>query len=176
MRSQWLNKGRMLWYSFGNLTKDQSKQIVEQAIQLTGLQSIPKDELPSVRHIDLSHHTGNFHRLDFTVQEESNENSCLMSYYQYGLDKETDGGRYDLLNQVVLQYLSEPTFDTLRTKEQLGYVVFARPRSSRDVLSCWFLIQSPGKNCEHIRNRLDIHLAKMRTKVQNMTDEEFKTV
>ena len=60
-------------------------------------------------------------------------------------------------------------------KEQLGYVVFSRPRSTRDIVSCWFLIQSPTKDCLHIRERLDVHLARMRVKVQNMTDEEFTT-
>ena len=74
-----------------------------------------------------------------------------------------------------MQFIQEPTFDQLRTKEQLGYVVFSRPRSARDILSAWFLIQSPGKNCEHIRKRLDIHLDKMRKKVRDMTDEQFQT-
>jgi len=54
--------------------------------------------------------------------------------------------------------------------------VFSRPRAIRDILSAWFLIQSPGKNCEHIRSRLDIHLAKMRKNMANMTDEKFETV
>ena len=33
-----------------------------------------------------------------------------------------------------MQYLDEPTFNQLRTIEQLGYVVFARNVSHRDVL------------------------------------------
>ena len=76
---------------------------------------------------------------------------------------------------MVLQYLDEPTFDQLRTKEQLGYVVFSRPRDQRNVLGAWFLVQSPGKDCLHLRNRVQVHLNKMRTKVQNLTEDEFKT-
>lgn len=53
--------------------------------------------------------------------------------------------------------------------------MFSRPRSSRDIISAWFLIQSPTKNCEHIRSRLDIHMAKMKVKMAEMTDEQFKT-
>ena len=82
----------------------------------------------------------------------------------------------NLLNLMALKFLEEPTFDQLRTKEQLGYVVFSQPRVSRDIISCWFLIQSPTKDCLHIRKRLDIHLAKMRVKMQEMTDEEFETI
>jgi insulysin len=110
------------------------------------------------------------------VPDSNNENSCLVSYYEYGRDEGTDGGKMNLLNKLVMQYLQEPTFDQLRTKEQLGYVVFSRPRNTRDIQSAWFLIQSPGKNCEHIRKRLDIHMSKMRQKVRDMTDDEFKTV
>lgn len=92
----------MLWFSYGNLTKDQSKQIVEQAVELTGLQSTPKDELPDVRLVDLSSQSNNFHRLDNTVKDANNENSCLVSYYQYGRDDGLSDGKLDLLNQITV--------------------------------------------------------------------------
>ena len=127
-----------------------------------------------MRIVDLSSQPDNFHRLDFDVPDATNDNSCLLSYFQYERAL-NDGGKTDLLNQVALQFFQEPTFDQLRTKEQLGYVVFSRPRSARDIISAWFLIQSPDKNCMHIRTRLDVHMAKMRTKVSEMTDETFAT-
>ena len=176
MQMQWLKTGRMMWYSYGNLSIDQSKQIVEQAVQLLNLQTVAKEELPDLRIVDLSTHPGNFHRLDFSVPDPKNENSCLVSYFQYGHDDGLNGGKLNLLNQLAMQYLQEPTFDQLRTKEQLGYVVFSQQRKARDVISAWFLIQSPKKDCLHIRTRLDIHLAKMRTKMAALTDEEFTTV
>ena len=52
-------------------------------------------------------------------------------------------------------------------------MVASRPRNTIDIIGCWFLIQSPTKDCLHIRKRLDIFLARMRVKVRNMTDEEF---
>ena len=54
-------------------------------------------------------------------------------------------------------------------------MVFSRPRFARDILSAWFLVQSPTKNAEHCRSRLDVHLAKMREQMRNLSDEEFKT-
>jgi len=176
MQSEWLRHGRMLWYAQGNLSKDQAKTIVDQAVTLLSLQPVPRDELTDVRVVDLSSLPENFHRLDFTVQDASNENSCLVAYFQYGRDLGIDGGKNNLINQLVMQYMQEPTFDQLRTKEQLGYVVFSRPRSARDILSAWFLVQSPGKCCEYIRSRLDVHFAKMRQKVRDLSDEEFRTV
>ena len=85
MQQQWLQKGRMLWFAYGNLTVEQAKQIVDQAVQLANFQPLPKEALPAVRCVDLSSFQNNFSRLDFTVEEPTNENSCLVSYYQYGL-------------------------------------------------------------------------------------------
>jgi secreted Zn-dependent insulinase-like peptidase len=72
--------------------------------------------------------------------------------------------------------LDEPTFDQLRTKEQLGYVVASNQQNTRDVLGTFILIQSPTKGCSHLRDRLDSHLATMREKVENMSDEEFQVI
>lgn len=63
-----------------------------------------------------------------------------MSYYQSGRDDGQNGGKHDLLNELAIQYFREPTFDQLRTKEQLGYVVFAYQRNFRDIIGAWFLI------------------------------------
>jgi len=48
-----------------------------------------------------------------------------------------------LTNAIIMQYIDVPFFDDLRTKQQLGYVVAARVRSSRDVVGNIFLVQSP---------------------------------
>ena len=42
--------------------------------------------------------------------------------------------------RLALQYLEQPTFDQLRTVEQLGYVVAARRYESRDVNGAWIIV------------------------------------
>jgi secreted Zn-dependent insulinase-like peptidase len=39
-----------------------------------------------------------------------------------------------LIHQVVMQFLEEPTFNQLRTIEQLGYVVYSRRCTYRGVM------------------------------------------
>jgi hypothetical protein len=63
-----------------------------------GLQSVPKEDLSSVRQIDISSSENNFHRLDIDVPDKTNENSCLLSYFEYGRDAGTDGGKAGLTN------------------------------------------------------------------------------
>lgn len=79
-----------------------------------------------------------------------------------------------LLNLITYQYLDEPTFNQLRTIEQLGYVVFTRQSSVRDVLGVWFLVQSPSKCCEHITGSFNKHIDDMQQKVKELTDDDFK--
>jgi len=55
--------------------------MVQGGVNLMALQSMPKEDLSAVRLVDLSSQSNNFHRLDITVADANNENSCLMSYY-----------------------------------------------------------------------------------------------
>ena len=48
MQTQWLNRGRMMWYATGNLDKEESIRIVDEATQLLDLESIPKEELAEI--------------------------------------------------------------------------------------------------------------------------------
>ncbi len=77
-----------------------------------------------------------------------------------------------------MQYLEEPTFNQLRTIEQLGYVVWARRCTYRGVHGAQFIVQSPKESCEYIVNSLNTFLASMYDKVHNpetFTEEDFKT-
>ena len=48
MQTQWLKRGRMMWYATGNLGKEESIRIVDEATQLLKLKSIPKAELSEI--------------------------------------------------------------------------------------------------------------------------------
>jgi len=173
MLQQWLKSGRMVWYVHGNVSKENAIHIVEKARSTLNLQETHKDDLVSIRCLSLLENNGQYQRVDFDVEDKTNENSCLVSYYQYGLEK--NDLKSKLLNDVLMQYMDEPTFNQLRTIEQLGYVVFSKTASHRDVIGSWFLIQSPKMGCAHIKNSLNKHLATMRQKVIDLTDEDFKT-
>jgi len=71
-------------------------------------------------------------KVEQPLADESNENSCLIAYYEAGLSDSTNK-KLKLTNRVVMQFLQEPFFNELRTKQQLGYVVMCRPMVNRDV-------------------------------------------
>ena len=158
----------MVFFVYGNFAQDAAIALVEEARKVFDIKATSKDSLSTVRCVQI---TGNHHRVDFDVEDPKNENSVLMTYYQFGI--EGNDPRSKLLNEVALQFLDEPTFNQLRTVEQLGYVVWSRHNVKRDVVGAWFLVQSPNKGCSHIKASFNSHMKKMLKKVEDMTEKEF---
>jgi insulysin len=75
--------------------------------------------------------------------------------------------------QLVAQMLQEPTFDQLRTKEQLGYVVFSGARVSNASIIYRVLIQSE-RDPEYLEGRIEAHLSGFQADLQKMSDSDFE--
>ena len=74
-----------------------------------------------------------------------------------------------------MQFVNEPFFDDLRTKQQLGYVVASLTRVHRDVISNIFLVQSSKMSCEGLVTAINKFLLNQRFDFINMKDEDFET-
>lgn len=136
---EWLKSGRSVWYVGGNYGHDEAIELVESARAKLGLGAVQVEDLPDVRAIALE--SGTSFLIEEPLADEKNENSCSTVYYEVGV--QGDDLKMKLTNAIIMQYIDVPFFDDLRTKQQLGYVVAARVRSSRDVVGNIFLVQSP---------------------------------
>lgn len=58
---------------------------------------------------------GQNYLIERTLEDTSNDNNCVITYYEHGL--EGFDIRTRMLHSVVMQYLDEPTFNQLRTIE-----------------------------------------------------------
>jgi secreted Zn-dependent insulinase-like peptidase len=111
--SDWLKSGRFVWFVHGNLTPEQASNMVEKAREIFNIRSVDKEDLVDVRCVSLKGETN--YLLEIPLDDKSNENNCLVSYFECGpegLDLRTK-----LIHQVVMQFLDEPTFNQLRTIE-----------------------------------------------------------
>jgi len=162
----------MVWGIFGNLSKEQAVSIADNALKNMNLAPVGKSDLNDYRMVQPPVGVS---RLDFGLVDDKNDNSCYFTHFLLGLVDSNDC-KGALMARMLNQYLQQPTFDELRTVQQLGYVVHAAPDEVRDVHSLKFIIQSPKYGCSHIRNSLDKHLQNMREKAANLTDDEFKTI
>ena len=134
-------------------------KMVEEARSKFSLESIKLEDLADVRVVALEASTA------FLVEEPltdvANENSCTLTYFEVG----PHTMRLGLVNAIVMQYLSEPFFNELRTQQQLGYVVSSRESATRNVLGNRFLIQSPKHACEYLVHKINDFLVEVHAKL-----------
>ena len=74
----------------------------------------------------------------------------------------------------MMQYLEQPFFDDLRTRQQLGYVVSSAGSNQKDVIGSVFLVQSPSRSAEYLNNALNQFLFDAAESIEAMSELEFK--
>ena len=112
---------------------------------------------------------------DFTFKrslaDPANVNHCI-EYYLYLGDAADRALRAKL--QLFGQITEEPGFDQMRTKEQLGYIVFTGPKISATTIGYRVLIQSE-RTTEYLEERINAFLASFGNSLGEMSPDEFES-
>ncbi len=71
--------------------------------------------------------------------------------------------------------MSEPAFDQLRTKEQLGYIVFTGiKRLSQQYLALHLIVQSSHRDADYLDGRVESFLVQYRDHLKGISAEDFQ--
>ncbi|KAK2572346.1 Insulin-degrading enzyme [Acropora cervicornis] len=105
----------------------------------------------------------------YEVQNEVHNNSSLEIYYQCDLQ----ATKSNVLLELFCQIINEPCFNTLRTKEQLGYIVFSGTRRCNGAQGLHFLIQSE-KEPTLLDSRVENFILEVEDYIQSMSEQEFR--
>lgn len=106
----------------------------------------------------------------------NDRNSIVKNYYQI----DTDGGIESLcLLELLVKILREPLFNTLRTREQLGYSVSCAIKNDNDVYGLSIIAESQEKR--NSARLVDARIEKFlwdfySTMLSEMRDEDFETM
>jgi len=153
----------------GNVTKSAAVEMVREVEMALseGVHAKPltPQELLKDREIQLERGTHNF----IQSTTEVHKSSCLEIYYQTGPQSTRDNAVLDLLAQIV----QEPCFDELRTKQQLGYIVFSGVRRGCGVQGLRIIVQS-DRHPAVLDQRVEEFLAGMEDALKEMPSEEFE--
>ena len=106
-----------------------------------------------------------------TLGDPANVNHCI-EYCVYVGDVADRVLRAKLL--LLGQIAEEPGFDQLRTKEQLGYIVFTGPKVSATTMGYRVIIQSE-RATEYLEERINAFLACISKLLEVMPTEEFES-
>uniref|UniRef100_A0A3Q3J3I8 Insulin-degrading enzyme n=1 Tax=Monopterus albus TaxID=43700 RepID=A0A3Q3J3I8_MONAL len=153
----------------GNITKESALGMMQMVEDTLIEHAHTKPLLPSqlIRYREVQVPDGGWY-----VYQQRNDvhNNCgIEIYYQTDMQTTHD----NMLLELFCQIISEPCFNTLRTKEQLGYIVFSGPRRANGVQGLRFIIQSE-KAPHYLESRVEAFLCTMEKALEEMNEEAFQ--
>ena len=152
----------------GNMCKKEALQLTGMVESVLQPRVLPQSQWPILRSLVLPE--GSNYIYEKTLKDPENVNHCI-EYWLY------TGNRADGLVRaktlLIEQMIHEPAFNRLRTKEQLGYVVFSDVRIFSTTCGLRIMIQSersPG----YLEERIESFLLEQAQTLVNMSDAEFE--
>ncbi|KAL5612804.1 hypothetical protein BROUX41_004112 [Berkeleyomyces rouxiae] len=153
----------------GNFGKEDALKMTALVESTLSARELPASEWPVSRHLILP--PGSNYAFAKTLEDPENVNNCI-EYWLYIGSCDDMKLRATLL--VFEQIMNEPAFDQLRTKEQLGYIVFASVRISDNMMAFRILIQSE-KYPQYLHSRIGAFLDTQKEQIESMSSADFET-
>ncbi len=170
----------------GNIYKDEAialAKLTEEIIPASPLSGVgpvdlslepPEGAFHSLRNCSLDNpwsYSGTNHVWSTPVPNPNESNSALTYYVHYGKKIER---HLRVVAALLNQILSEPAFDVLRTKEQLGYIVAANTWTAPgDNDTGLRIVVQSERGPMYLEGRVEAFLDYMKGVIELMTDEEF---
>jgi insulysin len=134
----------------GNMTRDESLALVELLEPILNAKPVSPSQITQQRVVKLTHGK------EFVSQtkglNKNDENSAIFNWFQVA---PMNNLKKSVLLDLVAEMLSEPFFDTLRTKEQLGYIAWSGTRTSQGIAGFRTIVQSTVKDPAGLDARIE---------------------
>jgi len=152
----------------GNVDSDGARQLSKTLASRLGTSKVlTKDEAAKTRALrsdrDVEVRMGN------PIPKDSN--NAVVNAYQFGVPGVADRVKLLMLGKM----LSQPAYDELRTKEQLGYVVFAVVMPHLSTLQLVMIVQGAKKAPDDIDGRIESVLTNFAGSLKNLSAPEFQS-
>ena len=152
----------------GNLYKEEALNIAKLAESTLRPRRLPESQWPPRRAIALPN--GANYLYERVLKNPDNVNHCLEYIVSVGSNSDrSQRAKLLLFGQIA----EEPCFNTLRTKEQLGYII----NSGAGVYvttGTWRILLQSEKDCKYLEERCDAFLVKFEQDLRAMNDKTFE--
>lgn len=153
----------------GNIYKEQALKIGDLLESTLKPRILPQSQWPVKRNLLLSAGSDFIYKRD--LGDPANVNNCIEYYVLVG---DVSDRRLRAMSALLGQLTNESAFNQLRTKEQLGYVVWTGFKISATLAGYRVIIQSE-KSPEYLEERINAYLACFGRTLDTMSDEEFES-
>lgn len=153
----------------GNIKSEEAKEVDSLVSTLLRIDSIKNLDVQGSRLRSYVLPRGKSYSFDTKLYDERNVNSCIQHVIQLDVYNE----KLSALSGLFAQMLHEPCFDVLRTKEQLGYVVFSSSLNNHGTANVRILIQSEHTT-PYLEWRIDEFYKHFGERLKKMSAEDFE--
>ncbi|KAL2828052.1 Metalloenzyme, LuxS/M16 peptidase-like protein [Aspergillus cavernicola] len=152
----------------GNIYKEDALRMTDSIESILKSRPLPQSQWHVRRNMILP--PGSNYIYERALKDPVNVNHCI-EYYLFIGDLNDQLLRSKLL--LFAQMTEEPAFDQLRSKEQLGYVVWSGVRYSATTMGYRVIIQSE-RAAQYLESRIDAFLASFGKTLETMSEDEFE--
>jgi insulysin len=153
----------------GNLYKEDTLRMTDIVEKVIRSRTLPQSQWHVRRNIIFP--PGSNYVYERQLKDPQNVNNCIEYYLFVGkISDEVLRAKLLLFGQMT----EEPAFDQLRSKEQLGYVVWSGARYSATTIGYRVIIQSE-RTAQYLEGRIDNFLAQFGESLEEMTEDEFES-
>ena len=161
---KWLfGEGRMTMMTSGNITEQQSRDFAEQIVSTLGLKSTDKAIPKGQRVVKLN----STDKPDVYVTKLAHADAAVFRYYQGRESTREERLKLHLLSQIMHQQY----FNSLRTEQQLGYIVQAASKRFDRTPGLMFIVQSPTASATEVEAATDKFLPEFQQRLNGMNDD-----
>lgn len=165
---QLLSQTHVEMLAHGNLYKEDALNLADLVISTLKPRALPQSQWSLRRN--LIRPPGSDFTYQRPLEDPANVNHCIEYHLFVGNVSDSPvRARLQLFGQMT----EEAAFNQLRTKEQLGYVVFSGVTSVATTHGYHILIQSE-RTAEYLESRIDAFLTDFGSRLAEMDDEEFE--
>jgi insulysin len=151
----------------GNLYKEDALRMTDSIEKILKGRALPRSQWYLRRNMVMAPGSNLVYPRE--LKDPANVNHCIEYYLYIGLF--SDAVLRSKL-QLFSQLTDEPAFDQLRSKEQLGYVVWSGSRYNATTMGYRVIIQSE-RTANYLETRIESFLREFGPTLENMSDEEF---
>ncbi|TWU76783.1 Insulinase (Peptidase M16) [Metarhizium rileyi] len=155
-------------YAHGNLSRGDALKLTDMVESTLKPRPLPESQWPILRSVVLPRGANFVYKKK--LKNSQTINHSIETWFYVGDQADCQLRAKTLL---IHQMIDEPAFDQLRTKEQLGYIIFANVRTICTNSGLGILIQSK-RNPKYLDRRIESFLAQFGQMLEQMSDTEFE--
>ncbi|KAL4864515.1 hypothetical protein BDV12DRAFT_201037 [Aspergillus spectabilis] len=165
---QLLRQNHIEILAHGNIYKEDALRMTDSVESILKSRPLPQSQWNVRRNLIIP--PGSNYIYERPLRDPANVNHCIEYYLFIGAIND------DVLRSKLLlfaQMTDEPAFDQLRSKEQLGYVVWSGARYSSTTIGYRVIIQSEC-TAQYLESRIDSFLTNFGKALETMSEDEFE--